>query len=76
MLLPSVRTEVEPGETESGFKAHQRGHEPTIMVPVWGPVRAGLGRLAYSVGVDELHKINRLRLKKPAIVDVTRLTIK
>ena len=30
----------------------------------------------YSVGVNELHKINRLRLKKPAVVDVVRLTIK
>jgi hypothetical protein len=29
-----------------------------------------------SVGVNELHKINRLRLKKPAVVDVVRLTIK
>jgi hypothetical protein len=29
-----------------------------------------------SVGVNELHKINRLRLKKSAVVDVVRLAIK
>jgi hypothetical protein len=29
-----------------------------------------------SVGVNELHKINRLRLQKSAVVDVVRLAIK
>jgi hypothetical protein len=29
-----------------------------------------------SVGVNELHKINRLRLEKPAVVDVMRPAIK